>query len=554
MRWHFPLTACVYLCCAVLLSSAYAATITAPGFNYKASLQDQNVDVLTPSDPVRCDVIIDGPIAKGDAATLKQRVGELMSAPQGVISYFLCLRSPGGDLDEALKIARFVKRTQRPSIATVIEDGQTCASACALIFLAGNAPARKGAWPSRFLHRRGRLIFHSYRLSLDNLSDNDLANSLRSGDNRSLRREIEDLYELGLRDEQDVIAIFQASQYNGEVFGGPWVRPGLFLEMFAQGPNEFVCVDTVDAVGRWNIQVFGVELPEKPTKQQYANACHNLYHWRSDSFATDSDQTEEQAIDLNQIKEAAVGQAGKKGDSASHRRITVPYDAVTTQLTCQIDIQRDKDGSEETSLSFDGQSGGLFDFDALSYFTASTPLAELPTTGPASNVAGRNRSDDGFTIYQNSLMNGCAFKRIPNLSSDACQSQCASTSACVAYSYNRVTRICELKHTLTARRLDPRWLSGVPKPAASESSKRASHMTMIYQDLSVNGVVIDATKLEDPLEGDQACAEKCEGDNSCLAMKYDNNNNVCTRFSSVTSLSKESDQDTSIDAAIKTQN
>ena len=217
--------------------------------------------------------------------------------------HFSCVFGvPGGDLREAVKIAQFVLRTQRPSIATVIEDGQTCASACAIIFLAGNAPARVGAWPQRFLHPRGRLLYHSSRLDLSNFSDDKLLAFLTAptDDPRGLKGKIVDLYKDGLRDVQSVIAIFQNFIFQREDLGDRWVRPSLFLEMFAQDPDEWICVDNVDAIGRWNIQVFGYQPPTPPRKQHYANVCRSAYHWRSDQFAVGAEDDLEDEGELEE--------------------------------------------------------------------------------------------------------------------------------------------------------------------------------------------------------------------------------------------------------------
>ena len=83
--------------------------------------------------------------------------------------------------------------------------------------------------------------------------------------------------------------------FQREELGDRWVRPSLFLEMFAQDPDEWICVDNVDAVGRWNIQVFGYRPPRAPTQQDYLNVCRNAYQWRLDEFAADARGRTEEA-------------------------------------------------------------------------------------------------------------------------------------------------------------------------------------------------------------------------------------------------------------------
>ena len=156
-----------------------------------------------------CDLVLEGVVEEGDAAALEKAFATIVGNANA-FSFFLCLRSHGGDLAEAVKIAQFLLNTQRPSIATVVEDGKTCASACAIIFLAGNVPARVGAWPQRFLHPRGKLLFHSSHIDLDRYTDKQLLEYLTepTSDPRGLKRKIVDLHKGGLRDVQSVIATY----------------------------------------------------------------------------------------------------------------------------------------------------------------------------------------------------------------------------------------------------------------------------------------------------------------------------------------------------------
>src|SRR5262249_18532418 len=150
--------------------------ITAPALHAKAYAANKRTDGFWPSDPVLCDIILDGAIATGDAKSIEQAFQGIVGtvSPITIFPFFLCLRSGGGDLREAVAIAEFLLRAEGPTIETVVEDGRTCASACAVIFLAGRAPAARGAWPQRFLHPRGRLMFHSFQLDLSKYSDQGL--------------------------------------------------------------------------------------------------------------------------------------------------------------------------------------------------------------------------------------------------------------------------------------------------------------------------------------------------------------------------------------------
>jgi len=332
----------------LLLSIVQAASITAPGLHVKAfKADDKKPNAYWPTDPVLCDLVLDGDVKEGDAALLEEKFMTIVGTMNS-FTFFLCLRSNGGDLREAVKIAQFVLGTQRPSIATVIEDGQTCASACAIIFLAGNAPARVSGWPQRFLHPRGRLLYHSSILDFSQFSEADLLKRLTgpTTDPRGLKGNIVDLYKDGLRDEQSVIAAFQNFTYQREDLGDRWVRPSLFLEMFAQDPDEWICIDNIDAVGRWNIQVYGYQPPKPPTKQNYSNVCRSSYHWRSDQFAAGKEADLEEEGELKRPPASTPLAGRNKSNAQFDDRFTMSFQARLQPLICVIELKYGEDAQD----------------------------------------------------------------------------------------------------------------------------------------------------------------------------------------------------------------
>jgi hypothetical protein len=336
-----------------LLPIAQAARITVPGLHLKAFKADENkTSGFWPSDPVLCDIVLDGDVEEGDAASLEEKSKPIIET-MNAFTFFLCLRSTGGDLREAVKIAQFVLSTQRPSIATVIEDGQTCASACAIIFLAGNAPARVGAFPQRFLHPRGTLLYHSTRVDLSKFSDGDLLAFLTkpTTDPRGLKGKIIDLYADGLRDVQSVIATFQSFIYEREDLGDRWVRPSLFLEMFAQEPDEWICVDNVDAVGRWNIQVYGYQPPKPPKKQNYSNLCRGAYQWRSDRFAVDAEIDLDEEGELKRPPDSTKLSGRNKSNAEFDDRFTMSFQGSLAPVTCVVELEYGYEAKKSSILN-----------------------------------------------------------------------------------------------------------------------------------------------------------------------------------------------------------
>jgi hypothetical protein len=77
------------------------------------------------------DFLLSGEIRKGDAEKLAKAFMQARPYPMR-----LTLNSPGGEVEEALRIVSLVKALRLP--ITEVEGGGTCASACFFIYLAGD--------------------------------------------------------------------------------------------------------------------------------------------------------------------------------------------------------------------------------------------------------------------------------------------------------------------------------------------------------------------------------------------------------------------------------
>lgn len=533
----------------MLLSAAppsFAAKVTAPGLHAAAvKASDFKVSSYWPTDPVSCDLILEGEIVEGDREALEKGLSTILDTWNS-FSFFLCLRSPGGNMKEAIRIAQFVRATQRPSIATVVEDSQTCASACALIFLAGNAPARVGAFPQRFLHPRGRLLYHASRLDLSGYSEDALMSHLttQNKDGSGLKERIADLYAEGLRDVQSVLNTFKGLSYQREDLGEPWVRQSLFLEMFAQDPNEWICADNVDSAGRWRIQVFGFKPPKTPAKPDYEEMCRNAFNWRSDSFVEGSENTIDEFFDLKMPKPQSK-KPRKDGDPEPlEPRVTMLMQAPMSQITCVVegDAARREPVTEESEhqVTFENGGGMRMELGATAFFKAGTPLPDLPGVRPRGPVPPVD-ADRTFRAYPNSRMNGCSYRIETSPDAAACEKACASDGLCQAFSYNRAEKSCQRKHTLTALRLDPFSVSGVPDGVSAERSSRPVGLEpeYLYYTKRLAGEAIGAPVQAEDVAG---CEQMCETDRTCLAIEYEASSKQCRRFSTLNGLSEESEQ------------
>lgn len=88
------------------------------------------IDLESSNDNIHHGITFTGPIIEGDAKRLLTFI-QKSNEP----FFFLRLNSPGGSVDEAIKVAEVVERA---NLYTIIKKNSTCASACFLIWLAGS--------------------------------------------------------------------------------------------------------------------------------------------------------------------------------------------------------------------------------------------------------------------------------------------------------------------------------------------------------------------------------------------------------------------------------
>jgi hypothetical protein len=151
------------ICLAFFLS--ILATLFQPAFasdiSILASPPGLGTSLVTPEEiQSNSYLLFSGEIQKGDAEKLAKVL--MQAHPFGTM---LVLDSPGGDVEEALRIALLAKTLH---LDTVVESGGTCASACFFIWLAGNNRIADGTIDGRMPKRvAGYLGLHRPYLKSD---------------------------------------------------------------------------------------------------------------------------------------------------------------------------------------------------------------------------------------------------------------------------------------------------------------------------------------------------------------------------------------------------
>ena len=181
----------------------------------------------------------------------------------------LVLDSPGGNVGEALKIARGLYRT-----TTVVEAEQDCLSACALIFMAGRmcsgAPYHCGV--SRQMHPTARLGFHAPFIDAS-APDKMVSLHTTFSQTVSIISAIQSTF-------SELTAIVRSTGGKQDL-----LPMDLFANMLATPPQEFYVIDTDDKAYSFGI---GIEetIPEGRVLQLQDShlfmMCYNLMfeHYR----------------------------------------------------------------------------------------------------------------------------------------------------------------------------------------------------------------------------------------------------------------------------------
>ncbi|WP_141135828.1 hypothetical protein [Antarctobacter heliothermus] len=182
----------------------------------------------------------------------------------------VCLNSPGGSLIEATKIAEFIESRY---LGTVIEDGDSCLSACSLIFMLGTkklGSVGSDEWSrrlemglSRRMHVNGTLGFHRPAPTLDtsrSYSAKDMSAAFDVAVNAAL-------------EFMRLANSYKPSDGTGAM------KPDLIEKLLQHKGQDFYYIDTVDKAGRWDIEIFGYPEPRHAGAREALNACDNTSNW-----------------------------------------------------------------------------------------------------------------------------------------------------------------------------------------------------------------------------------------------------------------------------------
>jgi hypothetical protein len=492
-------------------------------------------------DPARCDVRLVGRINRGTAKRF-QAVYEDKGNELNERAILFCLDSSGGNVSEALALARFIREQDHPAaIVTVVQEGAICQSACALVFMAGSGSNRLGPTPLRYLHPLGKLMFHS--TYVPKLSEKDLS-ALNKGE--SLQNILDEFYNKGLQDVQEIVATFNDTSYMAESVGKAFVAPSLFLESFAQGPDEWICIDNIDKMGRWNIRLPQAIRSTASDTRKYYNVCRNVFSWSRDQSALDDSIVTGQQPKITEITKPPAnkiigGRNKKNADYPFDERFVLNASEFATKAsTCVVEVTYE-DKRKHTIFDmkvyyvyWDGSlASPVYTADTTALFDPETPIVDLlKPSSPLPKKASKSEASflPRFKGVENHQMASCELRRMKDVDLNACEASCADDNRCYAFSYKKSARICSIKHTMTALRFDPLWVTGIrPGFEPQESIRR---LVMDTQDMTLlTGKTIDINQVD----SFSKCRVSCENSTECLGVTFTYSLNQCQRFETVES-------------------
>ena len=274
-----------------------------------------------------CEITLDGRIEAGDADRL---AAALDVAPLVNGHEKLCLNSPGGNYGEGLRMIELLLK--RTNVATVVERGAQCFSACAFLFLAGNTPVSEDGElaPDRTLDVGAILGFHAPYMKGGTTTETPEANA--------------DSYRRGVQAIARMLEIDRR-----EIF-----PRGLLAKALQVGPEYLLYVDTVEKAGVWSIKLKGYLAPDELTDAMLDQACRNKDIWRNYSHSFLSRPADD-PDELHGIRQSDFPEIRGSSDVIRLRdgtyRLVLDLFGYEATNNCVVDVYRDAAGGIFLSLA-----------------------------------------------------------------------------------------------------------------------------------------------------------------------------------------------------------
>jgi hypothetical protein len=144
---------------------------------------------------------------------------------------------------------------------------------------------------------------------------------------------------------------------------------------------------------------------------------------------------------------------------------------------------------------------------------------------PGSDIGNKSRD---FVIYANRDLHGGDYASLKNVSHEQCADRCKSDTRCRAYTYNTWEKVCFVKSSLSALRIEPRGVTGV---IASERVGDDKRPAVIQKTRSRYFPGVPYRQVLAPAY--EGCAKACLDEAACLGFNYSKTNRSCGLMASL---------------------
>ena len=209
-----------------------------------------------------CSLRLTGPIVSGDAERLRSLIDTHFPLAHDELNPALCLDSPGGSLDEGVRIAELLGER---FTATVVPAGAECLSACAVAFMGGTFGWYEYIFNMRVMHPTARVGFHAPGLTISD-GAYDGASVMRAFDVAvdAIARIAGDL------DETYLTGV--TNRFPRSLLAGMLVHRG----------EDYLWINTVEKAGAWDVWLITDQRPQLDGTA-LTRVCKAVARWLNDS-------------------------------------------------------------------------------------------------------------------------------------------------------------------------------------------------------------------------------------------------------------------------------
>lgn len=216
-----------------------------------------------------CSIMLNGVIEKGDADRLERILESEFPQEHSEFGESVCLDSPGGSLDEGVNIAAVLGRHYT---ATIVPEGATCLSACAVAFMGGNTAWYEYWFNARLMHASAKVGFH--------------APTLEVPDGAYDKNTVQKAFNIAITAIGRV-----ANELSGTLHGStvPQFPGSLFGAMLQHHGSDFLYIDTVEKAATWDVKVLGAA-SASPNPRALETLCYSAERWLVDQPVLNFDE------------------------------------------------------------------------------------------------------------------------------------------------------------------------------------------------------------------------------------------------------------------------